>query len=193
MYYMNYDEQRSLRKSNELPEMEGAQFYTLMPFELDTTGSRGWLGLGEKNLYEQAKLHLWGKRGEVLWRGGKDLGGTNNAIRAGEKETPEGLEPRIAFDSRLVFADTDGDGEREVVTLANKSIIKHTQHFKVYTKSRLIAYERQGLALSPGWETAEIDYCITELQVHGQALFLAAHKGKVSNIGKESGMIMWFE
>lgn len=193
MYHLNYDTGGSLTKGKELPAMKGAQFYTLMPFELDEAGSRGWLGLGEPNLYKQAQLHLWGKRGEVLWKGEKDLGGTNNAVRAGEKEDPEGLEPRVPFDSRLTFIDIDGDGEREVVALANKSIIKHTQEFKVYTKSSLIAYERQGLALSPGWETAEIDYCITELQASGQALFLAAHKGKVLNIGKESGVIMWVE
>jgi len=31
------------------------------------------------------------------------------------------------------------------------------------------------------------------MQSDGQSLFLAAHKGKISNIGKKSGVIMWFE
>lgn len=192
MHYMNYDEKGKLIKGEELPEMRGAQFYTLIRSDLDKDGSIEWLGFGQANLYEQARLHLWGKRGELLWRGEKDLGGTNNAIRVGEN-TPYGPPPRISFNSRLVFTDIDGDGGKEIVTLLNTPMIKHSQNFKVYIKSRLIAYERQGSGLSPGWITEEIDYCITDMQSYGQSLFLAAHKGKISNIGKKSGLIMWFE
>jgi hypothetical protein len=192
MYYMNYDDRGNLIKGEKLPEMKGAQFYTLMRSDIDKHGSCGWLGFGEANLYEQSRLHLWGERGELLWRGEKDLGGTNNAIRVGENP-PEGQPPRVSFNSRLVFADINGDGKGEFVTLSNTPMIKHTQNFKLYTKSRLIAYEKQGSGFLPGWITGEFDYCITELQVYGQGLFLAAHKGKISNIGKKSGMIMWFE
>jgi len=31
------------------------------------------------------------------------------------------------------------------------------------------------------------------MQVYGNTLFLAAQKGKIAKIGKESGQIMWFE
>lgn len=192
IYHLKYDEHGELIEGEELPEMRGAQFYTLIRSDLDKDGSLEWLGFGEANLYDQARIHLWSKQGELLWRGEIDLGGTSNAIRVGEK-SPEGLPPRISFNSRLVFTDIDGDGKKEVVTLSNTPMIKESLNFKVYVKSHLIAYRVEGTTLSPAWTTGEIDYCVTEMQTEGKSLFLAAHKGKVSNIGKKSGLIMWFE
>jgi len=189
---MSYDESGKLIKGAELPEMKGAQFYTLVRYDLNHDGHQEWVGLGEPNLDDKSRLHVWGEQGQILWRGKKELGGTNNAVRAGEPE-PEGLPPRISFQSRLVLADIDGDGSREVIALENIPIIEKLLNFKVYVKSRLIAYRVEGTALSPAWNTGEIDYCVTDMQSDGQSLFIAAHKGKVSNIGNESGVIMWFE
>jgi len=189
---MNYDESGKLIAGAKLPEMKGAQFYTLVRYDLNHDGNQEWVGLGEPNLDDKSRLHVWGERGQILWRGEKALGGTNNAVRAGEPE-PESLPPRISFQSRLVVADIDGDGRRDVVALENIPIIGKLLNFKVYVKSRLIAYRVEGTALSPAWSTGEIDYCVTDMQPDGQALFIAAHKGKISNIGKESGVIMWFE
>jgi len=189
---MNYDESGELIKGAKLPEMKGAQFYTLVRYDLNHDGHQEWVGLGEPNLDDKSRLHVWGERGQILWRGEKALGGTNNAVRAGEPE-PESLPPRISFQSRLILADIDGDGRRDVVALENIPIIGKLLNFKVYVKSRLIAYRVEGDALSPAWSTGEIDYCVTDMQSDGQALFIAAHKGKISNIGKESGVIMWFE
>jgi len=67
------------------------------------------------------------------------------------------------------------------------------QNIKIYTKSNIIAYRREGTRLSPAWTTEDIDWCVTDMQVHGQSLFLAAQKGKVIIITKGSGCIMWFE
>jgi hypothetical protein len=189
---MKYDESGRLIADAKLPEMKGAQFYTLVRCDLNHDGNQEWVGLGEPNLDDKSRLHVWGERGQMLWRGEKALGGTNNAVRAGEPE-PEGLPPRISFQSRLVVADIDGDGTRDVIALENIPIIEKLLNFKVYVKSRLIAYRVEGGALSPAWSTGEIDYCVTEMQVEGKSLFLAAHKGKISNIGKKSGLIMWFE
>jgi len=189
---MNYDESGKLIAGAKLPEMKGAQFYTLVRYDLNHDRTQEWVGLGVPNLDDKSPLFVWGERGQILWQGKKELGGTNNAIRAGEPE-PEGLPPRISFQSRLVLADIDGDGSREVIALENIPIIEKLLNFKVYVKSRLIAYRVEGAALSPAWSTGEIDYCVTDMQPDGQALFIAAHKGKISNIGKESGVIMWFE
>jgi len=189
---MNYDESGKLITGVKLPEMKGAQFYTLVRYDLNHDGNQEWVGLGEPNLDDKSRLHVWGERGQILWRGKKVLGGTNNAVRAGEPE-PESLPPRISFQSRLVIADIDGDGSREVIALENIPLIDKLLNFKVYVKSRLIAYRVEGAALSPAWSTGEIDYCVTDMQSGGRTLFLAAHKGKISNIGKKSGVIMWFE
>jgi hypothetical protein len=192
LYVMNYDDRGELIRGEELPEMKGAQFYTLTRSDLNDDGTHEWVGLGEANLDDKSRLHVWGDRGQILWRGKKELGGTNNAIRAGEPE-PEGLPPRISFNSRLVLADINGDGRRDLLAIENMPIFKKLLNFKVYVKSQVIAYRIEGTTLSPAWSSGEIDYCVTDMQSDSRALFLSAHRGKVSNIGKESGVIMWFE
>jgi hypothetical protein len=193
IYSMNYNEKGEPIQGEKLPEMKGAQFYTLIRSDFDEDGKPEWLGFGEADLSEQSGLHLWDERGQLLWKGKNDLGGTNNAVRVGQKKYPDDQPARVSFNSRLVFSDIDGNGKKEVVTLSNIPLIEYTQDFKVYTKSQLIAYEKQGSGLFPGWTTGEFEYCITELQVYEHGLFLAGHKGKMVNIGKSSGVIMWFE
>jgi len=193
IYRMDYDEKGKLINRNPLPEMREAQFYTLLLFDLDADGNPEWLGLGEPNLNEQAGLHVWNAKGELLWQGDTNLGGTNNAIRV-EEASPDGRQPRTSFNSRLVVIDIDGDGRKDILAIENIPIIQHLRDFKVYVRSRLTGYRTQGKTLVPGYTTEEIDYCVTDMQADDHILFLAAHKGKLSNIiGKETGVIMWFE
>jgi len=187
IYVMNYENEGKLTKKEQLPKLKGVQFYTLASFDIDQDGNPEWLGLGE-----ESRLYVWDKQGEVLWSGDKHLGGTNNAIALGNTE-PGNPPPRIAFNSRLLITDIDGDGKREILAIKNIPLVEHVLHFKVYTKSLLIVYRVEGQRLSPAWTTGDIDWCLTDMQVQGRTLFLAAQKGKISNIGKESSQIMWFE
>jgi len=188
IYIMNYGEGGKLTKGEKLPKLKGAQFYTLALFDTDKDGDSEWIGLGE-----ESRLYVWDKQGEVLWRGDKHLGGTNNAIALGDAEPGE-PPPRIAFNTRLLITDIDGDGKREILAIKNIPLIEHVVNFKVYTKSLLIVYRiEEGQRLSPAWTTGDIDWCLTDMQAQDQTLFLAAQKGKVSNIGKGSSQIMWFE
>jgi len=187
IYVMNYEKEEKLTKGERLPKLKGAQFYTLTIFDTDKDGDPEWIGLGD-----ESRLYVWDKQGEVLWSGDKHLGGTNNAIALGDAEPGE-PPPRIAFNSRLLITDIDGDGKREILAIKNIPLVEHVLHFKVYTKSLLIAYRVEGTSLSPAWTTGDIDWCLTDMQVQGRTLFLAAQKGKISNIGKESSQIMWFE
>jgi len=192
IYRMQYANTGELTKEKALPQMKEAQFYTLLSTNLDPGGNDEWVGLGEQNLNEQSKLQLWGRGGTSLWQGEKDVGGTNNAVRLGNAPPGE-LPPRITFNSRLILTDVDGDSSEEILAVQNIPLIEHTRDFRVYTKSRLIAYERQDSGFVPRWATGTIEYCIADVQVYGQTLFVAAHKGKVLNIGKETGCIMWVE
>jgi len=92
-----------------------------------------------------------------------------------------------------LVTDIDGDGTKEIVAIKNIPLIGHLLNFKVFTKSNLIAHRIEGTNLSPAWETRDIDYCLVDMQAEGQSLYLAAQKGRVSSIGKGSGLIMWFE
>ena len=188
IYIMNYEKEEKFTKREQLPELKEVQFYTLALFDTDKDGDPEWIGLGE-----ESRLYVWDKQGDILWRGDKHLGGTNNAIALGEAEPGE-PPPRIAFNTRLLITDIDGDGKREILTIKNIPLVEHLLHFKVYTKSFLIVYRiEEGQRLSPAWTTGDIDWCLTDMQAQGQTLFLAAQKGKVSNIGKGSSRIMWFE
>ena len=188
IYIMNYEKEEKFTKREQLPELKEVQFYTLALFDTDKDGDPEWIGLGE-----ESRLYVWDKQGDILWRGDKHLGGTNNAINLGDAEPGE-PPPRIAFNTRLLITDIDGDGKREILTIKNIPLVEHLLHFKVYTKSLLIVYRiEEGQRLSPAWTTGDIDWCLTDMQAQGQTLFLAAQKGKVSNIGKGSSRIMWFE
>lgn len=187
IYSMNYEKEGKLKKGQKLPKLRGLQFNTLTLFDLDRDGDPEFLGLGE-----DSRLHVWDKQGKILWSGDKRLGGTNNAIRLGSAHPGDPL-PRIPFNSRLLITDIDGDGNKEILAIKNIPLVEHLLHFKVFTKSHLIAYRIEGTSLFPAWTTGDIDYCLTDMQAQGQSLFLAAQKGKISNIGKKSGLIMWFE
>jgi hypothetical protein len=63
----------------------------------------------------------------------------------------------------------------------------------MFVKGTLTAFKIDGMELVSSWTTKEIDYCITDMQMSGNILFLVGHKGHVSNMGKEEGRIMWME
>jgi len=193
IYSMKYSEGGKLTKGEKLPELEGGQFYTLALFDLDKDQEAEWIGLGEPNLAGESNLSVWDKAGAIIWSGKKGLGGTNNAIRLEEVNFEGDLPPKIPFNSKLVIADIDGDGEKDIVAIKNINPVKYLQNIKFYTKANLIVYRREGLSLSPAWTTRDIDWCLTDMQVQGNTLVLAAQKSKISNIGKGSSQIMWFE
>ena len=187
IYIMDYEKEGKFTKREKLPELKGGQFYTLALFDTDKDGDPEWIGLGD-----ESRLYVWDKQGDTLWSGDKHLGGTNNAIRLGDAEPGE-LPPRITFNSRLLITDIDGDKNKEILAIKNIPLVKHLRDFKVYNKSLLLVYRIEGQRLSPAWTTGDIDWCLTDMQVKGQTLFLAAQKGKIFNVGKESSQIMWFE
>jgi len=193
IYGMKYGEGGKLTKGEKLPELKGGQFYTLALFDLDKDQEAEWIGLGEPNLGGESNLYVWDRAGAIIWSGKKGLGGTNNAIRLEEGNFEGDLPPKILFNSRLVIADIDGDGEKDILAIKNITPIEYLQNIKVYTKANLIAYRREGLSLSPAWTTGDIDWCLTDITVQGNTLFLAAQKGKWSHLSKGSSQIMWFE
>jgi len=188
IYYMNYDQGGKLTRGEKLPKLKGIQFYTLALFDINKDGKTEFLGLGKGST-----LHAWDKQGKLLWRDGKKVGGTNNAIRLGLRTEPGGLKPRISFNSRLLVTDIDGDGNNEVLVIKNIPLIGHTVDFKVFNESNLIAYRIDSTSLVPAWTTRDINYCLTDMQTEEKTLFLAAQKGKMSDLKKGSSRIMWFD
>jgi len=187
-YLMGYDSGGSLTKGEELPGIRGAQFYTLAHYDLDSDGNHEWLGLGE-----DSKLCVWDQQGQVLWKGDKKIGGTNNAINIGEAIGYDEDPPLVPFNSRLLITDIDGDGNKEIVAVKNIPLVGFLPNLGAYTKSNLIAFRIEGTSLSPAWTTREIDYCLVDTHMEGSTLFLATQKPKTTAFSKGSGIIMWFE
>lgn len=194
IYVMTPDKEGKFTQKEPLPAPKGVQFYTLARYDLNKDGAAEWFGLQKPGLREQAGLIVWDSGGNIVWSGNKKLGGTNNAIRTGERTGRGDPPPRVSFNSRLVVTDIDGDGRHEVLAAENISLIEQTQDFRVYTKAKLTAFTIEGASLVPAWTTRELSYCITDIQAEGGTLFLAAHKGSVVKVlTKEYGYIMWFK
>jgi hypothetical protein len=193
IYMVNLNSEGEISGKQELPTPKNVQFYTLARHHRKKGDAPVWLGLGEPGLSEQAEILMWDSLGKVLWSGGGEQGGTNNAIRVGQ--APQGdLAPRIFFNPRLVITDVDGDGKPDVLAAKNIPLIAKMQDFKVYTQAKLTGFTLEGASLVPAWSTPEISYCVSDLQADGGTLFLAAHKGQVTNVlTRDRGYVMWFQ
>jgi len=186
LYLMSYEGGKFARNKEPLPSLKGARFYSLAAIDMNGDGGPEWIGLGI-----ESKLYVWDGEGNVLWSGSEDLGGSNNFIRIGAP-TEADSEPKLTFESRILVTDINGDGKKEVLTIKNIPFVKNLLDFKFYNKSKLIAYDVDGTDLYPAWVSGEINFCVTDMQVDGRDLYLAAQKEKLMNIGEGSGRIMWF-
>jgi hypothetical protein len=188
IFFMDYDHKGRLHKSDKIPGLKGAQFYTIIMHDLDKEGGNKWIGLGE-----DSRLCVWDNSGTVMWKGTRDLGGTNNEIRIGSS-APGDLPPRVFFNISPLVIDIDDDGKEEILAVENIPLIEHVADLKIYNKSNLIGYQIQDTDLSPSWETKNMDYCLVGLEQYGQSIYLAAQKAKIINIIKKgSGLVMWFD
>ena len=124
----------------------------------------------------------------------EQAGGTNNAIRWGTTYADGYADqpPRIVLNSRLVVTDIDGDGKKEVLAVKNIPLVKYID-FKHYIKANLAAYRFEGAGLVEIFKTRTINYCITDMQVDGKTLYLAAQKGQIKKFGEGTGRVLWFE
>lgn len=193
IWTMKYAGPGKLTRGEPLNAPNMAQFYTLCVFDLDGDGRAEYAGLGETGFGGGgALLYVWNREGAILWNSEKKVGGTNNVIHK-EQSQYETLIEKVVFESRIVVADVDKDGKRDLLAIEGTPMIDHLGNFKVFDKSRLIAYKISGKTLVPSLKTGNIKYCLTDMQVDGETLFLAAQKGRASNVGQGSGRVMWFE
>ncbi|HEN21072.1 MAG TPA: VCBS repeat-containing protein [Desulfobacteraceae bacterium] len=186
IYLMDYEGGKFIRSREPLPRLREARFYSLAALDLTGDGEPEWIGLGR-----ELKLHAWDRQGNVMWSGSEVLGGTNNQVRLGAYKDGDPA-PGISFEGRILIADINGDGKKNVLAVKNIPMVAHLRDLKIYDKSRLIAYDIEGTELYHAWVSGEIDFCITDMQVDGAELFVAAQKAKIMNVGEGAGRIMWF-
>lgn len=190
VFTMGY-EQGKLVKKDAIPELKGVQLYTLALFDFDHNGRPDLVGLGEPSMAEESFIHVWDMQGNILATANEPVGGTNNAIRYGEHD-PDDQPPRVLFNSRIVTMDVDGDGKREILTTSNIAVVKRID-FWLYTSGNVVAFKPEGGTLAMSYKSGKTKFCLTDMQVEGERLYLAAQEGEVTTFTEGAGRIIWFE
>ncbi|MBW2303809.1 MAG: hypothetical protein JRF57_08870 [Deltaproteobacteria bacterium] len=186
-YVMEYASPGKLVRKEALKGLKKAQFYTLTLYDLNRDTIPEFLGLDNDSY-----LCVWSRDGDVLWKSTDKVGGTNNYIKLRQRSEMSFI-PLILFNSRVLVTDIDKDGNMDVLAIKNIPMIGHLEQFQVYVKSKLIVYRIKGTDLVPSLSSMKMNYCLMDMQIQGQTLYLAAQKPRLSNIGEGYGRIMWFE
>jgi hypothetical protein len=190
IHMMAYDQGKLVRK-DVLPDLKGAQFYTLALMDYNRNGAQDFLGLGKPSLTEEAYIHVWDMSGNVLAKANEPVGGTNNAIRHGAAN-PDDQPPRVSFNSKLAVMDVDKDGNKEILTVANGALTRHLD-FWHYMEGNVVVFKPEGGGLVLTSKSAKFNYCLTDMQVIGNRLYIAAQEGQIATFTQGAGRIMWFE
>lgn len=190
IFTMGFD-RGTLVKKDPLPDLKGVQLYTLALYDYDRDGKPDLVGLGERSILEESFIHIWDLQGNLLAKANEPVGGTNNAIRYG-RHNPDDQPPRILFNSKIVTMDVDGDGKKEILTASNGALTKRMD-FWLYLDGNVVAYKPEGGALVQSYKSGKMKYCLTDMQVYGERLYLAAQEGEALNFTEGAGRIIWFE
>jgi TolB-like protein len=187
IHYMELGAGGSLKRLDPLP-IENPQFYTLAAADVNADATIEFVGLNERGY-----LHLWTAEGTVLWRGDAELGGSNTAVIVGDKTAPDADAWQTEISGRLIVADIDDNGTREVIVPRNIAVFGMIERLNYYKTSRVLAYQVDGTSLNKAWATRTIKYAIADLQQEGGTLYIAGQEGKLSKISTGKSRIMWFE
>jgi len=168
---------------------KGPQLHTLIRYDLNHNGKPEYIGLGK----EYSQLTVWNANGMMLWRGKKEMGGTNNAFQ-GDADSPSVL-ARIAINAPPTITDVDDDGKPELLAIKNITLSEVLSNFLIYTKGKLLAYKMEGTNLSPVWATKEFEGSIAGVCSVDKTLYLAMLEGEwpTTMWSKGSSRVKWFE
>jgi hypothetical protein len=191
IWQMGYDQGGKLARKDPLPEMKGAQFYTLTLFDYDRDGRSEYIGLGEPGLDHSAPLEVWNLEGNPVARLDEKLGGTNNYIRSGKKN-PDEQPPANLVNGKIAVMDVDNDGKKEILVIANNPLIGKID-FVIYYDGSIIALKTEGSSLVQAYKSGKIKYCLTDMRVFGETLYIAAAEAELTNLEEGAGRIMWYE
>lgn len=188
IYIMGYDQNGNLVKKTKLPYILYPKFYTITPYDIDHNGVPEIIGLGQAD-----SLHVWSMSGEVLYHENETIGGTNNAIDLDARTRGEPNQPRVPFNPRLVIADINGDGKKDLIAVKNNAIVGIFEHFLYYDSAYILGYRFKGVRLEPSWKTRKIPFCVNDIQVFNRTFFAGLQKFKLKNWSKGYSRVIWFD
>ncbi len=111
---------------------------------------------------------------ELIWRSDDVFGGSNNYIENMDKKYPDDREKSAYVNLRVLTADTNQNGKKEIIIVKNLSSVGRLfKHYKLFTASEIYSLEWDGLGMSENWRTKKIngyvaDYSIKDVDNDGQ-------------------------
>jgi len=87
----------------------------------------------------------------------------------------------------------DGDGKKEILVIANNPTLSGRIDFVLYYDGSIIALKTEGSSLVQAYKSGKMKYCLTDMQVYGETLYLAGAEGEITNLTEGAGRIMWYE
>ncbi len=191
VWQMTYDQGGKVVRKEPLPEMKGAQFYTLTLFDFDRDGRSEYLALGEPSLDHSAPLFVWNQEGTPVAKLDERLGGTNNYIRSGKKN-PDDQPPANLLNGKIAVMDVDNDGKKEILVIANNPLVGKID-FVIYYDGSVVALKTEGFSVVQAYKRWKIKYCLTDMRVFGETLYISASEAELTNLEEGAGRILWYE
>jgi hypothetical protein len=138
--------------------------------------------------------------GKEIWRSGERYGGST-LYSAGDRVDRGGavVIPQY-YPMRLLVADTDGDGETEVIAVKNYEMARNKlEKFRSFTNAHIESLSWDGLGLATRWKTRKIsgfirDYALGDFDNDGKMELVAAviqNEGRVVLVDPKSVIITY--
>ncbi len=139
--------------------------YNFAVADLDGDGSLEFITIDGDN-----RLNVFSATGERVYKSPDQYGGTLSSIVTNpDKESSYGRQSldasRIWLPGRILVADVDDDGKKEVIVTKNSTSIGFTERFRSYSDGKVVALKYSGMSLDPLWETRRLTGCITDIQI----------------------------
>jgi hypothetical protein len=114
---------------------------------------------------EYDHLQILSSQGERVWRGEKYFGGSP-VYYALPRESPGDSPAKFYLPVRMVVADLDGNGRREVILPQNMdSAYRKLKKRRFYTEGKLLALQWDGLGMEQIWETRKLSGRIQDIAI----------------------------
>jgi hypothetical protein len=191
IWQMVYDQGGKLVRKEPLLEMKGAQFYTLTLFDYDRDGKSEYLALGESALDHSSPIAVWNIQGSQVAKLDDKFGGTNNYIRTG-KRNPDEQPPANLVNGKIAVMDVDNDGKKEILVIANNPLAGRID-FVMYYDGSVVALKTEGSSLAHAYKSGKMKYCLTDMRVFGETLYISAAEAEITNLEEGAGRILWYE
>lgn len=121
-------------------------------------------------IYEPTEKPFWqlqtfGGNNNLLWRSNENFGGSNLYVENFSSAGLESYERNTFINMRILMADLNKDGKKEVIIVKNlSSVSRLMQNVKLFTGAEIYNLSWDGLGLLENWRTRKINGYVADYQ-----------------------------